>query len=330
MRITKSHGNGGRQTQELIDSVFKKRFASPVLEQSGDAAVIELLGRQVGMTTDGFVVKPYRFQGGDIGKLSICGTVNDLAVSGFKPLYMTAAFQIEEGFMMTELEEIVQSMADTANQCGVSVVAGDTKVVGRGEMDGIFITTAGIGTQMAKVMPSFGRVKPEQSILVSGDIGRHGACIYAHNTDLNLETGLTSDCASLISLAEELFNTCNAVYMRDLTRGGLATALNEVAAGAGFDMTVEEAALPVSQEVAGVCDILGLDACYLACEGRLAVIVESEYEAAALEVLKKNNADSACIGRIGNSSKGQVNMRTAFGGTRLLDRLYYEMLPRIC
>lgn len=330
MKITRAHGNGGKQTAELLEKIFFPRFSSGPLRERADASSLPIAGQTIGHTIDGFVVSPYIFEGGDIGKLAVCGTVNDLAVSGFRPLYLSAAFMIEEGFDISELERIVISMQQTAEVAGVSIAAGDTKVVEKGSLDKIFITTAGIGAPFDNDLPSFARLRPGQSILVSGDVGRHGACIYSHNTDLGLERHIASDCEPLVEIITELKKSCYPVFMRDLTRGGLSTALNEIASGASVGISIQESAVPISPEVAGLCDILGLDPLYLACEGRFTAIVDTEYEAEALKVLQKSHPNAAIIGKIVSDHPGKVLLTTPFRGTRILDMLYYEMLPRIC
>ncbi|MCX7781330.1 MAG: hydrogenase expression/formation protein HypE [Negativicutes bacterium] len=330
MKITRAHGNGGKQTAELLEKIFYPQFNSPPLQDRADASSLLIGGQRLGHTIDGFVVSPYVFAGGDIGKLSVCGTVNDLAVSGFRPLFLSAAFMIEEGFATGELERIVQSMQLTAASCGAVVVAGDTKVVEKGALDKIFITTAGIGVPFHDIMPSTARIKPGQSIIVSGDVGRHGACIYSHNSELGFTQQITSDCEPLVGAITQIFSICQPAFMRDLTRGGLATALNEIAQAAGCDILLEEAAIPVMPEVSGLCEILGLDPLYLACEGRFIAIVDEIYENDVLAILRAFHSSASTIGRIENTGKGQVWLRTVFKGTRILDMLYYEMLPRIC
>lgn len=330
MKITRAHGNGGKQTAELLEKLFFPHFASEPLKERADASSLPLAGQTIGHTIDGFVVSPYIFEGGDIGKLAVCGTVNDLAVSGFRPLYISAAFMIEEGFAFAELERIVISMQQTAAQAGVVIAAGDTKVVEKGSLDKIFITTAGIGIPFDGDMPSFKRIRPGQSLLVSGDIGRHGACIYSHNNDLGLDRQIASDCEPLAATIAQVKKNCQPVFMRDLTRGGLATALNEIAAGSSLGLSVQETSIPVNAEVAGLCDILGLDPLYLACEGRFAIIVNPEQEAETLRILRSAHPGAAVIGKVASSHPGQVLLSTAFQGTRVLDMLYYEMLPRIC
>lgn len=330
MKITRAHGNGGKQTAELLEKLFFPHFLSEPLKERADASSLPIAGQTIGHTIDGFVVSPYIFEGGDIGKLAVCGTVNDLAVSGFRPLYLSAAFMIEEGFALSELERIVTSMQQTAAVVGVAIAAGDTKVVEKGSLDKIFITTAGIGTPFDSEMPSFKRIHPGQSIIVSGDVGRHGACIYSHNTDLGLDRHITSDCAPLVDIIIQLKKNCHPVFMRDLTRGGLATALNEIATASSQGISVQESSIPVSPDVAGLCDILGIDPLYLACEGRFVTIVDPEYEAETLRILQSAHPGASVIGKVESNHPGQVLLATAFQGTRVLDMLYYEMLPRIC
>jgi hydrogenase expression/formation protein HypE len=330
LKITRAHGNGGKQTAELLEKIFFPIFKSDTLKDRADASTLDIGSKKIGHTIDGFVVNPYIFTGGNIGKLSVCGTVNDLAVSGYRPQFISVAFMIEEGFDLVELENIVQSLQATAASCGVSVAAGDTKVVEKGSLDKIFITTAGIGVPFHDILPAFNRIANGQVVIVSGDVGRHGACIYSHNHDLGFEQTIASDCEPLVEAISELTSRCNPSFMRDLTRGGLATALNEIASSAGCTILVEENAIPVASDVSGLCNILGLDPLYLACEGRFIAIVERENQAEALQILKVYHQNAAVIGRVEAPGKSQVYLRTAFQGTRILDMLYYEMLPRIC
>lgn len=330
MKITKAHGNGGKQTAELLEKIFFPRFASAPLNSRADASPLHLQGQTVGQTIDGFVVSPYRFHGGDIGKLSVCGSVNDLAVSGYRPLFLSVAFMIEEGFEMEELDAIAASMQQIAGQCGVIIAAGDTKVVEKGALDKIFITTSGIGLPFDPCLPSFSRIQPGQSIIVSGDIGRHGACIYSHNQDFGFAETVASDCEPLVDSIARLKKAYNPVFMRDLTRGGLATALNEITTGNNFGIALNESTIPIDAKVNGLCDILGLDPLYLACEGRYVAIVAEDQEIEALSLLKTYHQSAAVIGKIVPEFPGKVMLRTRFAGTRLLDMLYFEMLPRIC
>ncbi|WP_039765466.1 MULTISPECIES: hydrogenase expression/formation protein HypE [unclassified Caldicellulosiruptor] len=329
--IQKEHGNGGKQTYELINELFKPIFDSEILKRGDDSSIFDLASKKIGVTTDSFVVKPYFFKGGDIGKLSVCGTVNDLAVSGLVPKYITASFIIEEGFPIEDLQKIVRSMKEYADIAGVEIVAGDTKVVEKGSCDGIFINTTGFGVcEKEEKLPSIEKIKGGQVILVSGDIGRHGACIYSHNSELGFEEKIESDCAPLNRVISELLENIDICYMKDLTRGGLATALNEIAQKANVAIYVEEDKVPVSNEVKALCDILGLDWYYLACEGRFVAIVNRKNEQRALEILRKYNKEACEIGWIEDTEENRVYLRTSFGGTRILDMLYYDMLPRIC
>ncbi|ADQ46453.1 hydrogenase expression/formation protein HypE [Caldicellulosiruptor kronotskyensis 2002] len=329
--IRKEHGNGGKQTYELIDNLFKPIFGSEILKSGDDSTVFSLNGMKVGISTDSFVVKPYFFKGGDIGKLSVCGTVNDLAVAGLEPKYITVSFIIEEGFSIDDLEKITRSIKRYADLAKVEVVAGDTKVVEKGAADGIFINTTGLGVARdTQKMPSISRIKGNQVVIVSGDIGRHGACIYSHNEDLGFEDRIESDCGLLLDVISELMQEVDVAYMKDLTRGGLATALNEIVQKSGFDIKVEEEKIPVADEVKALCDILGLDSYYLACEGRFVAIVNGDEKEKAIEILKKYNRFACEIGKVEESREKRVYLSTTFGGTRILDMLYYEMLPRIC
>lgn len=329
--IQKEHGNGGKQTYELINKVFKPAFNSEILNKADDSSSINIFSKQVGVTTDSFVVKPYFFKGGDIGKLSVCGTVNDLAVSGFVPKYVTTSFIIEEGFLIEDLKKIVSSIKYYADMSGIEIIAGDTKVVEKGSCDGIFINTTGIGLKEEnKNLPDIKKVKSGQVIIVSGDIARHGACIYSHNAELGFEYPIESDCEPLNGIIKELTDGFDISYMKDLTRGGLATALNEIVLKSSKSIYIYEDRIPVSDEVRGLCDILGLDAYYLACEGRFILIVDKKDKDKVLEVLKKYNSFASEIGYIEDSSSPRVFLKTVFGGTRILDMLYYEMLPRIC
>lgn len=329
--IRKEHGNGGKQTYELIDGLFKPIFGSEILKSADDSTIFSLNDMKVGISTDSFVVKPYFFKGGDIGKLSVCGTVNDLAVAGLEPKYITVSFIIEEGFSMDDLEKITMSIKKYADLARVEVIAGDTKVVEKGAADGIFINTTGLGVARGtKKMPSISKIESNQVVIASGDIGRHGACIYSHNEDLGFEERIESDCGLLIDVISELIQEVDVAYMKDLTRGGLATALNEIVQKSGFDIKVEEEKIPVADEVKALCDILGLDSYYLACEGRFVAIVNRDEKDKAVEILRKYNGFACEIGKIEESRERRVYLLTTFGGTRILDMLYYEMLPRIC
>ncbi len=331
MKITKAHGNGGKQTQELIKNIFVQNFKTDPLQQQDDAATLTINSQRIGTSIDGFVVKPYRFNGGDIGKLAVCGTVNDLAVCGYRPLYLNVSYMLEEGFALSELALLAASMADAANLAGIKIVAGDTKVVEKNNLDEIFVTTSGIGIPFDEHnMPDIGKIAPGNVVIVSGDIGRHGACIYSHNDTMGFAAAIASDCALLNHDIELLLSNCEVNFMRDLTRGGLATALNEIAQATGRDILLQENQIPVSNEVQGLCDILGLDAYYLACEGRFLAIAPEQSANKALAIMQKFNSQAAVIGKILPSNNRRVLVETAFGGTRIVDMLTYEMLPRIC
>ncbi len=325
------HGSGGRLTQNLVRDVFVRHFANPALEALGDAAALPAIDGRLAMSTDGFVVKPLFFPGGDIGSLAVNGTVNDLAVSGAMPLYLSAGFILEEGFLLADLERVAASMADAAARAGVMVVTGDTKVVERGHGDGVFVTTAGVGRLRADA-PGPKSVRPGDAVLVSGPVGDHGGVIAALRSGMEL-TGLGSDCAPVSALVEALYAAgVRPHFMRDPTRGGLATVLAELCGEASCSVRVRESDIPVRQAVRTVCEILGLDPYYLACEGRLVAVVPAGQAQAALEAMRRlpEGREAAVIGVVAPAGPGPVVLETAFGGTRLYDILASEQLPRIC
>lgn len=330
--VTLAHGAGGRQTAELIEQVFKAHFANPDFT-ADDAAVLTLGNGKIAMTTDGFIVSPYEFKGGNIGKLSVCGTVNDLACMGAKPLYMTCAFVIEEGFPMDKLEEIASSMEQTAKEAGVKIVAGDTKVAGKGQVDHLFITTTGIGVLQDDVHTSGAFARPGDAVIVTGDIGRHGCTILLERENLGIEADVTSDCAPLWGTVENMLNTTRNLHViRDATRGGVGTVLYEIAAESGVGIRLDATAIPVSDAVRGVCGLLGLDPLYLANEGTLVVIAPKETAPALLEVLHggKYSRNAAVIGEITTDNPGKVVVTTEIGAETLLPQPGGELLPRIC
>ena len=285
------------------------------------------------MSTDGFIVSPFEFNGGNIGKLSICGTVNDLACMGAKPLYLTCSFIIEEGFSMDKLEEIAASMEKTAKEAGVRIVAGDTKVAGKGQVDNIFITTAGIGRLTEGVSTSGAFAKPGDAILVTGDIGRHGCTILLAREDLGIEADIKSDCAPLWGTVESMIQTTKDIHViRDATRGGVGTVLYEIAAESNVGIRIHSDAVPVDPAVKGVCGMLGLDPLYLACEGRLVIFAPKEHAEAIVEKLRqgKYTKDAAIIGEVTEEMPGRVVMRTEIGAETLLPEPRGELLPRIC
>ncbi len=331
--ILLAHGSGGLLSQELVEQVFLPHLGRPAgaLE---DATEIALGPGRVVMTTDGYVVRPIAFPGGDIGKLAVCGTVNDLAMRGARPLYLTAAFIIEEGLPLVELDRIVASMAAAAAQAGVRVVAGDTKVVERGGVDRLFITTAGVGVVPERVCISAAGARPGDVVLVSGAMGDHGLAIMTQREGLRFQSPLRSDCAPLNGLvADMLAAGGGAIHvLRDPTRGGLATALNELAAASEVSIAIDEDAVPVHDAVRVASELLGLDPLYVANEGKLIAIVAPEAAEAVLAAMRAHplGAEAAAIGDVRAAERSRVVLRTPLGTHRLLDMLAGEQLPRIC
>ncbi|ROO84660.1 hydrogenase maturation carbamoyl dehydratase HypE [Actinocorallia herbida] len=337
-RVTLAHGAGGKASQTLIDDVFVTAFRNPALDALGDGAVLDLgLGTGVPrlvMTTDSYVVSPVFFPGGDIGDLAVNGTVNDLAVSGARPMHLSAAFILEEGFPIGDLRRIAASMAAAAARAGVAIVTGDTKVVQRGKGDGCYITTAGVGLLDRPEALGVAEVRPGDAVLVSGPIGDHGVTVMLARGDLDLAADLESDTAPLHSIVAALRDAVPGAVrmMRDATRGGVATVLNEIARGAGAAVILDEAAVPVRPAVSGACELLGIDPLYVACEGRFVAVVAEDGAAEALAALRAHpqGADAAVVGRVADDPPGLVLLKTAFGGTRIVDVLVGDPLPRIC
>ncbi|ARE40693.1 [NiFe] hydrogenase metallocenter assembly protein HypE [Rhodovulum sp. P5] len=334
-RVTLSHGGGGRAMRDLIDEIFTAAFHPPGMEDQArlSDAALAAPGARLAMTTDSFVVTPLEFPGGDIGKLAVCGTVNDLAVGGAKPLWLSAAFIIEEGCEIALLRRVVASMVAEAEKAGVSIVTGDTKVVGRGAADGVFITTTGVGVIPPGRNLEAGMIRPGDVAIVNGVLGDHGATILAARGDLALSTDIQSDCQGLGHLMEAVIAAApDTRAARDATRGGLASALNEMAEATGVGIVIDEDALPLRDEVKGMCEILGLDPLYLANEGTLVVFVPEAQAPQALAAMqaRPEGRGAVAIGRAVEAHEGQVRMRTAFGGTRIVDMLVGEQLPRIC
>ncbi len=335
-RITLAHGAGGRATSTLIEAVFLDAFRNPELERLGDAAAVGIgVGdTRIAFTTDSYVVSPLFFPGGSIGDLAVNGTVNDLAVSGARPLHLSAGFVLEEGFAVEDLRRIVDAMAVAADAAGVRIVTGDTKVVERGKADGCFITTAGVGLLDRSVVLDAGAARPGDVVIVSGPIGDHGVTVMLARGDLDVESDLVSDTAPLHSLCADLLDAGGdgVRVMRDATRGGVATILNEIARASGAAVVVDEAAVPVRTEVTGAAELLGIDPLYIACEGRLVAVVAEERAEAVLAAMRAHptGAESAVIGRVAEDPPGLVLLRTAFGGTRIVDVLVGDPLPRIC
>mgnify|MGYP003375995319 FL=1 len=330
--VTLAHGAGGKQTAELIDRVFKEHFANPELT-SDDAAVLAVEKGKLAFTTDGFIVSPAEFPGGNIGKLSICGTVNDLACMGARPLYLTCAFVIEEGLPLDKLEAIAAAMEKTAKEAGVNIVAGDTKVAGKGQVDGVFITTTGIGRIEEGVDTSGKKARPGDAVIVTGDVGRHGCTILLEREDFGIEAEVTSDCAPLWGTVEDMLSVTKEIHViRDATRGGVGTVLYEIAGQSQVGIRLDSAAIPVQDEVKGVCGMLGLEPLYQACEGRMVIFAPKEVAPALVEKLRqgKYSAEAAIIGEVTEEMPGRVVMTTEIGAETLLPEPRGELLPRIC
>ena len=333
-RITLAHGSGGKATHTLIDAIFVPAFRNPLLEQLEDQAVFTVGEQRLAFTTDSYVVSPLFFPGGDIGDLAVNGTVNDLAMSGARPLYLSAGFILEEGFPVADLERIVASMSAAAQAAGVSIATGDTKVVQRGKADGCYINTAGVGVLERPVELGAGRCRPGDVILVSGPIGDHGITIMLARGELDIEADISSDTAPLHGLVNSLLDAVpdGVRALRDATRGGVATILNEMAVASGVAAVVDESSVPVRPEVTGACEILGIDPLYVACEGRLVAVVDGDRADEALAAMQAHplGAGTAVIGRMKEDPPGLVLLRTQFGGTRIVDMLVGDPLPRIC
>ncbi|WP_086277838.1 hydrogenase expression/formation protein HypE [Campylobacter devanensis] len=325
-KILLAHGGGGQEMNELINGLIFRIFDNEILAQSNDSAILNLSGK-IAFSTDSFVVSPTKFPGGDIGKIAVCGTINDLAMVGAKPRYISCALIIEEGLGIDELKEILNSMKSTADEAGVSIVCGDTKVVSKGSCDKIFINTSGIGEIIKE--SRVGNLKSGAKILLSGDVGRHGAVILANRNELNLD--LQSDCKPLNNVVEALLNANIApLAMRDATRGGLSAVLNEWAKACGRDIKISEESIAVSDEVMGICEILGFEPYELANEGTFVLAVEPQDEMRALEILKKFDPKSSTIGEILDSNKANVIIQNSYGASRFMEPPKGELLPRIC
>ena len=332
-RITMAHGAGGKATATLIEALFLEAFRNPLLEPLEDQAVFGVEGVRLAFTTDSFVVSPLFFPGGNIGNLAVNGTVNDLAVSGARPLYLSAGFILEEGFPVADLQRIVQSMATAAATAGVAIATGDTKVVQRGKADGCFINTAGVGVLERPVSLGAANVQPGDAVLVSGPIGDHGITIMLARSELDIVAAITSDTAPLTErVACLLHATPDVRCLRDATRGGVATVLNEVASVANLAVVIDERAIPVRPEVRGACELLGIDPLYVACEGQMVAIVPGSAAQVALQALRAHplGQQAAIIGTVKDEPPGLVLLKTQFGGTRIVDMLVGDPLPRIC
>jgi len=331
--ITLAHGNGGKLSHEMISALFVDEFDNPMLQERADAARIAINQNKLAFTTDSHVISPIFFPGGDIGKLAVTGTVNDLAVMGARPLYLSCGFIIEEGFRMDDLKRIVQSMSDSAKEIGAQIVTGDTKVVEKGAADGIFINTSGIGVLSENAPGGITTVQPGDAVIVSGSLGDHGVAVYAEREKLLLQTPLTSDCAIVLSLVEAAMEACRCIrIMRDPTRGGLATTLNEFAMGQLFGIEINEEDIPVKEPVLAVCEMLGFDPLYMANEGKVVIIVPKDSAEEVVQALRRQplGRSATMIGEVTDRFPGKVCMKTLVGGNRIVDMLIHEPFPRIC
>ncbi len=331
-KILLAHGSGGRLAHELVEKSFVKALANPLLDRLDDSAVFALSGK-LAFTTDSYVVSPIFFPGGDIGKLAVCGTVNDLAMSGAKPLYLSLSFIIEEGLALSELEQIVDSVRRAADEARVAIITGDTKVVPRGSADRLFINTAGVGIIAEGVDISGDKARPGDKVILSGTIGDHGIAVISQREGLSFSTKLSSDCAPLGDLVAEMLKASPNIHcLRDPTRGGLATTLNELAGQSGVSIRIEEDKVPLREEVLAACEMLGFDPLYVACEGKLVAIVPAEVADRVLKAMKKNKygKNAAIIGEVGAKPPGRVVMKTVLETSRIVDMLVGDLLPRIC
>jgi hydrogenase expression/formation protein HypE len=331
--VTLAHGSGGKPMHELIGKIFAKHLSNELLNAGDDGARFDVPAGKLAFSTDSYVISPLFFKGGNIGKLAVCGTVNDLSTSGAVPKYLSCGFIIEEGFLLEELEEIVVSMAETARESGVLVVTGDTKVVPKGAADKLFINTSGIGLITDGCDISGHNAKPGDKVIVTGTLGDHGCAILLERERLGIRTNIKSDCAPLAGMIQRLLAATGGVHvLRDPTRGGLATTLNEIALQSNVGIKLLEESLPIKEEVIGICSMLGMDPLYMANEGKMLVIVSSKEAECALAAIKANiyGQEACIIGEVTQNQAGRVFMETISGGSRILDMLQREQLPRIC
>jgi hydrogenase expression/formation protein HypE len=331
-RILLAHGSGGRLAHELIEKVLLKPLSNPLLDRLDDSAVVPFSGR-LAFTTDSYVVNPIFFPGGDIGKLAVCGTVNDLSMVGATPLYLSLAFIIEEGLLIDELERVLVSVQAAAREAQVQIVTGDTKVVNKGSTDKLFVNTAGVGTVPEGIDISGSNAKPGDKVILSGTIGDHGIAVLSQRDGLSFSTNLESDCAPLNGLVAEMMAASRRIHtMRDPTRGGLATTLNELAAQSKVGIRIVEESIPLREEVRGACEMLGIDPLYVANEGKLVALVHPEDADAVLERMRRHRygKNAAIIGEVRPDHPGRVVMKTALGASRIVDMLVGDPLPRIC
>jgi len=331
--ILLGHGSGGKLSAELVRDIFLPAFGNPALSRLDDQAILNVNGSRLAFTTDSFVVKPLFFPGGDIGSLAVHGTINDLAMGGATPLFLSAAFIVEEGFEIHELRRIANSMQKAAANSGVQIVTGDTKVVEKGKGDGLFVTTTGIGLVRHGVDLSSNRARSGDKVLLSGSIGDHGIAILAHREGLEFETTIASDSAALHTLASDMIDASDQIRcMRDPTRGGLSSTCNEIAAQSHVAIELEEQSIPVKEQVRGACELLGLDPMYVANEGKLVAIVGASDAECVLEAMRGHplGREAAIIGTVGSNDPGLVTMVTVLGTKRIVDMLSGDQLPRIC
>ncbi|MBS1876337.1 MAG: hydrogenase expression/formation protein HypE [Acidobacteria bacterium] len=331
--VVMGHGSGGVLSAELLREVILPAFSNPLLDRMEDQAIFESPGRRLAFTTDSFVVKPLFFPGGDIGSLAVHGTVNDLAMGGAEPRYLSVSLILEEGLAISDLRRIVRSMGAAARACGAAIVTGDTKVVERGSGDGVFINTAGIGVARDGARMSASAARPGDAVIVSGPLGDHGVAILTQREGLELESAVESDSAPLHTLVRDMLDVTTEIHcLRDPTRGGLASTLNEIAGQSGVGIVLEEGSIRVRDGVRGACELLGLDPLYVANEGKLAAVVPAELADRVVEAMRAHplGREAAVVGAVVDRDRGRVLMRTAYGTTRVVGMLAGDQLPRIC
>ncbi|MBE0470555.1 MAG: hydrogenase expression/formation protein HypE [Methyloprofundus sp.] len=332
--IVMAHGGGGRLMQQLLDDVVQPIFNNPILAQKNDSAILPINSANIAFTTDSYVVKPLFFPGGDIGKLAVCGTLNDLAMSGAKPLYLTCSLILEEGFAIKDLRRLLTSMQATASAAGVSIVTGDTKVVEHGKADGVYINTAGVGILETKQTINAQAIRPDDVIIINSDLGRHGLAVMLERDGFDFTHNIQSDCADVSGLVNDLLQANVAIHcLRDLTRGGLASALIELATSAKVHMEIKQVDLPIHDDVQSLCELLGFDPLYIANEGCFALIVPENNAEQALRIMRQHSLgrQANIIGVVKQTvERGMLTLKTEFGMNRVLDLLSGEQLPRIC
>ncbi len=332
-RVMMAHGGGGKLMHSLIENYIFRELQNDILAQGHDGAVFPVSAERMAFTTDSYVINPLFFPGGNIGDLAVNGTVNDLVCCGARPLYLSLAFIIEEGLLLKDLAAIITSLREAAAKAGVKIVTGDTKVVEKGKGDGIFINTAGVGELIPGLEISPRRCRPGDKVIINGKIAEHGIAVLGKREGLKFETEIMSDSASLNLMMEEVYKACRNIHVvRDPTRGGLASSLNEIASASGTGISLFEEAIPLSESVKGACELLGFDPLYVANEGKVLVILPEEESARALDIMKKypEGRDSAVIGEVTEKPSGRVQLRTVIGGRRVVDMISGEQLPRIC